>query len=132
MNLGLPELVFIFLLALVLVGPKKLPELARQLGKYLAEFKRTSNDFRRQIEVEMLNIEREERAKRQTNGPQVLPAPGPWERLMTPKPISESVSRTQQELVSVLHPDPEPLPSASEPPPPDEPPSLSAQVVGHQ
>src|SRR5579875_234579 len=106
MNLGLPELIFIFLLALVLVGPKKLPELGRQLGKFLAEFKRASNDFRRQIEVEMLNIEREERAKKQAAGPQLLPPePEPWERLM--KPITESVSRTRQELVSALHADSE-------------------------
>lgn len=129
MNLGLPELVFIFLLALVLVGPKKLPELARQLGKFLAEFKRTSNDFRRQIEVEMLSIEREERAKKQADGSQMLPPEEPWERLM--KPISESVSRTRQELVSVLHADPEPLKSAPQPPPPAEQLSASAQATDH-
>jgi Tat protein translocase TatB subunit len=129
MNLGLPELVFIFLLALVLVGPKKLPGLARQLGKFLAEFKRTSNDFRRQIEVEMLNIEREERAKKQPDGPQVLPPEQPWERLM--KPISESVSRTRQELVSVLHADPEPLKSASQPPTVEQL-SASAPAADHQ
>jgi TatA/E family protein of Tat protein translocase len=129
MNLGLPELVFIFLLALVLVGPRKLPELGRQLGRYLAEFKRASNDFRRQIEVEMLSIEREERAKKQADGPQVLPPEEPWERLM--KPISESVSRTRQELVSVLHADPEPLKSASQPPPPTEQLSASAQAADH-
>ncbi len=73
MNLGMPELIFIFLLALVLVGPKKLPELARQLGKYMAEFKRASNEFRRQLEDEMLNIELEERAKKDKEAPRILP-----------------------------------------------------------
>lgn len=65
MNLGMPEMIFIFLLALVIFGPKKLPELGRQLGKALAEFKKASNDFKNQLEVEMMNIELEERAKTQ-------------------------------------------------------------------
>ena len=70
MNLGMPEMIFIFLLALVIFGPKKLPELGRQLGKALAEFKKASNEFKNQLEVEMMNIELEERAKKQ-------PEPGP-------------------------------------------------------
>ncbi len=65
MNLGLPEMVFIFLLALVVVGPKRLPGLARQLGKWVAEFKRASNDFRNQVETEMMNIELDEHARKQ-------------------------------------------------------------------
>jgi len=104
MNLGLPEMIFIFLLALVLVGPKKLPELGRQLGKFLAEFKRASNEFRSQLESEMLNIELEERAKKQQEGPKVLPPEQPWERVM--RPLTESVSRTKQELVSIINPEP--------------------------
>ena len=81
MNLGLQEMVFILVLALVLVGPRKLPEVARQLGKFLAEFKRASNEFRSQLETEMLNIELEERAKKQEEGPKVLPPEQPWEPL---------------------------------------------------
>jgi Tat protein translocase TatB subunit len=95
MNLGMPEMIFIFLLALVVVGPRKLPELGRQLGKFLAEFKRASNEFKNQLETEMLNIELEERAKKDGE-PKVLPPEQPWERLM--KPISESVSRAHAEL----------------------------------
>jgi TatA/E family protein of Tat protein translocase len=64
MNLGMPEMIFIFLLALVIFGPRKLPELGRQLGKALAEFKRASNEFRNQLETEMMNIELEERVKK--------------------------------------------------------------------
>jgi TatA/E family protein of Tat protein translocase len=69
MNLGMPEMIFIFLLALVIFGPKKLPELGRQLGKALAEFKKASNEFKNQLEVEMMNIELEERAKAQPAQP---------------------------------------------------------------
>jgi TatA/E family protein of Tat protein translocase len=64
MNLGMPEMIFIFLLALVIFGPKKLPELGRQLGKALGEFKKASNEFKNQLETEMMNIELEERAKK--------------------------------------------------------------------
>ena len=119
MNLGMPEMIFIFLLALVVVGPRKLPELGRQLGKFLAEFKRASNEFKNQLETEMLNIELEERAKKQQQDPKVLPPEEPWERLM--RPLTETVSRTRQELASVLSSNPEPPPSI--PPAPAEPPA---------
>lgn len=99
MNLGMPELIFIFLLALVLVGPKKLPELARQFGKYMAEFKRASSEFRRQLEDEMLNIELEERAKKEQEAPRVLPPePQPGEPPIAP--AQDIVSRGNSEDIS--------------------------------
>ena len=55
---------FIFLLALVLFGPKKLPEIGRQMGKLLAEFRRASNEFKFQIQEELRNMEEEERRKK--------------------------------------------------------------------
>jgi TatA/E family protein of Tat protein translocase len=55
---------FIFLLALVLFGPKKLPEMGRQLGKLLAEFRRASNEFKFQIQEELRNMEDDERRKK--------------------------------------------------------------------
>src|ERR1043165_6788461 len=61
MNLGTPEMIFIFLLALIIFGPKKLPELGRQLGRALTEVKRASNEFRSQLESEIRNIEFEEK-----------------------------------------------------------------------
>ncbi len=53
----------IFFLALLLFGPKKLPELARQLGKLMGEFRRASNEFRLQMEDELRTSEQEERQK---------------------------------------------------------------------
>jgi sec-independent protein translocase protein TatB len=53
MNLGMPEMIFIFLLALILFGPKKLPEIGREIGKFIAEFKRASNDFTYQLKSEI-------------------------------------------------------------------------------
>jgi sec-independent protein translocase protein TatB len=51
------ETIFLFFLALIIFGPKKLPEIARQAGKWLNEFKRASNEFRSQIEQEIAHLE---------------------------------------------------------------------------
>ena len=53
------ELLFIFLLALILLGPRKLPELSRKIGKAMAEFKRAKNEFTSQIESEVRRLEEE-------------------------------------------------------------------------
>src|ERR1700744_4894550 len=52
------------LLALLLFGPKKLPELARQLGKLMAAFRRASNEFRMQMEEELRIADQEEQRKK--------------------------------------------------------------------
>ena len=85
MNLGMPEMIFIFLLALVVVGPKRLPGLARQLGKYMAEFKRASNEFKNQLETEMMNIELDERARKDAEAAKALPPQTSW-RARQPAP----------------------------------------------
>ncbi len=59
MNLGFPEMVFIFLLALIIFGPKKLPEIGRQIGRALNEFRRASNEFKAQIESEINQLDLE-------------------------------------------------------------------------
>ena len=51
------DTIFLFFLALILFGPKKLPEMARQAGKLLAELRRASNEFRSQIETEIAHLE---------------------------------------------------------------------------
>ncbi len=57
------ETIFLFFLALIIFGPKKLPEIARQAGKLLNEFRRASNEFKAQIEQEIAHLEVEERKK---------------------------------------------------------------------
>ena len=54
----------IFILALLLFGPKKLPELARQLGKLMGEFRRASNEFRMQMEDELRMAEQADQQKK--------------------------------------------------------------------
>ena len=60
---GFGDSAFIILLALLLFGPKKLPVLARQLGKLMADFRRASNEFRTQMEEELRVSEQAERQK---------------------------------------------------------------------
>lgn len=63
-GIGMPELIVILVIALVVIGPQKLPELARSLGKGLAEFKRATDDFRQGIEDEAKAAEERERVAR--------------------------------------------------------------------
>ena len=56
--------IFLFVLALLLFGPKKLPMLARELGKWVGEFRRASNEFKMQMEEELRQSEQAERLKK--------------------------------------------------------------------
>jgi TatA/E family protein of Tat protein translocase len=61
--MSLPDTIFIFGLALVIFGPRKLPEIGRQLGKLLYEFRRASNEFKMQIDEELRAAEQADRQK---------------------------------------------------------------------
>jgi TatA/E family protein of Tat protein translocase len=63
-SIGMPELVIILVIALIIFGPRKLPELGRSLGRSLGEFKRASNELRNTLEEEVrVEEQREQRAK---------------------------------------------------------------------
>lgn len=59
--LGIPEMIVIGVIALLVFGPRKLPELGRSVGKALAEFRRASNDIRHTLEEEVREIDRQTR-----------------------------------------------------------------------
>lgn len=67
----------LFVLALLLFGPKKLPGIARQVGKALNEFKRASNEFKAQIESEINQLEIQERQKKYEEERKILPPAQP-------------------------------------------------------
>jgi sec-independent protein translocase protein TatB len=83
--LSLPHLVVIFVVALMIFGPQKLPELARMLGKATAEFRKMTSDFRFALEDEVRELERQTRireeeiasATRAAQAPVPAPSPAP-------------------------------------------------------
>jgi len=72
---GFGDYIFLFVLALILFGPKKMPELARQLGKLMSEFRKASNEFKMQMEEEMRTSERASQEKRIAALEAAAPAP---------------------------------------------------------
>ena|SRR5579863_4453257 len=72
--LSIPHLIVIFVVALVIFGPEKLPELARNLGKVMAEFRRHTGDLRSTFEGHLRDIEREGEARRVASTPPAVSA----------------------------------------------------------
>jgi len=64
-TLGTPEMIAIFFLALILFGPKELPKLGRNIGKFLSEFRRASNELKATFDREMRSLESESESLRE-------------------------------------------------------------------
>lgn len=74
MNLGFSETAFLVILGLLLFGPKKLPEIGRQIGRLMAEFRRASAEFQNQLSDEVRQLEREVEASKQILPPMNITA----------------------------------------------------------
>jgi TatA/E family protein of Tat protein translocase len=88
--LSMPHLIVLFVVALVIFGPQKLPELARMLGKATAEFRKMTGDFRYALEEEVRELERQTRireAEAAAASTPPPPAPAPVE----PSPYEPTV-----------------------------------------
>ena len=95
-NIGLPELIVIFVVALIVFGPRKLPELGKSLGKGIAEFKRASNELRNTLEEEIRADERKTPAPAST-----APVPAPPPSIAPPAVESAPVAAVQPEAEPV-------------------------------
>jgi TatA/E family protein of Tat protein translocase len=100
-SIGMPELVIILVIALVIFGPRKLPELGRSLGKSLGEFKRASNELRNTLEEEVrVEEQRDQKAKMQAEQASALAAsaqpitPGSSGSPVTSESAEPTISRT--------------------------------------
>jgi sec-independent protein translocase protein TatA len=77
-SIGMPELIIIFVIALIIFGPRKLPELGKSLGKSIAEFKKASNELRNTLEEEIrLEEQKDAAAKQATAQAPTTAAPNP-------------------------------------------------------
>ena len=111
--IGMQEMIAIGLLALLLFGPKKLPELGRLLGKGLTEFRRAKNELRSTFETHMRELDREVRLS-ETDSKQITPAPS-YSPASYPYPYEDNApyeSPVSQEPV-----EPQPPPALESAPP---------------
>jgi TatA/E family protein of Tat protein translocase len=75
--IGMPEMVIIAVIALIIFGPRKLPELGKSLGKSIAEFKRASNELKNTLEEEIRTEELQEARKSAQIPPTAAVPPAP-------------------------------------------------------
>jgi sec-independent protein translocase protein TatB len=121
MNIG-PEMLFLLLLAFLLFGPKKLPEIGRKIGRGLAEFKRASNELKGQLENEMRLLELEDREKKISPPPPentvaVLAESSPPEPTALATGATAAPANAEPQISPLPTTDHPPAVAASDPPP---------------
>jgi len=129
MNFGFSgEMIFLFFLALILFGPKKMPEIGRQVARFLNEFRRASNEFRSQIESEINSLDGGGSPRQQILPPLQAPLGSLANRIFNPPPaekpeiaepavaesvVAKSATADAAAVESGLAPSPEPSPKVA-------------------
>ncbi len=132
--LSVPHMIVVFVIVLVVFGPQKLPELARGLGKLMAEFRKASTDFKSAFEEEMRDLERQAREVERKKAellasaaavvdPQpatlAIPSDAETQPLPTELASSEGDARAGESGMITPEPVPESVPRSTEPAKPD-------------
>src|ERR1700757_2959748 len=92
-SIGMPELIIIFVIALIIFGPRKLPELGRTLGKSLAEFKRATNELKSTLEDE-IRLEEQQLQRAEAKAAAQAPAQTPAEPAVSGSPPPPAAAPT--------------------------------------
>jgi TatA/E family protein of Tat protein translocase len=123
--LSIPHMIVVFIVVLVVFGPQKLPELAKGLGKLMAEFRKASTDFKSAFEEEMRDLERQALQAERKKAAEAAAAsaaaePSQPATLATPSgtetPASEAQVETRETEAPVISPVPESVPRAGDEP----------------
>lgn len=93
-SIGMPELIIIFVIALIIFGPRKLPELGRSLGKSLAEFKRASNELRSTLEEEIRIDEQRSTVEATKAAAPSSPSAASTSHVEEPVPVAHNVDQS--------------------------------------
>ncbi len=119
-SIGIPDTMLLMLLALMVFGPRRLPEIGRQIGKLMYEFRKISNDFKFQMEEELRISEEIERQRQLSAATAVaeiphLPPPEPVFAHAADSSAADSVSGSQapQELTIAAPESPQPEPAST-------------------
>ena len=111
-SIGMPELMIIFVIALIIFGPRKLPELGRSMGKSLSEFKRASNDLKNTLDEE-IRIEDKQPPSQSTQLKPPAPAAAPEEEIRIEDKQPPSQSTQLKPPAPAAAPEPEHTPENS-------------------
>lgn len=94
-NLGMADSLILMVLALVVFGPRRLPQIGKQIGKLMYEFRKASNDFKYQMEEELRNSEEAERRKKEEERQRTLALGAPEQASVTADPAPAVVNEIE-------------------------------------
>ncbi len=118
--LGVPELIFILILALLVFGPKRLPEIGRTLGRAMGEFRRATTDLKRTLNTEIAEAEERPAPRAVQPAPSIAPVPEPATPATgegaapAPEPTGPDGAEAGPEPAASAGAEPGPKPTASE------------------
>jgi len=114
-NLGMADSLILMVMALVVFGPRRLPQIGRQIGKLMYEFRKASNDFKFQMEEELRSSEDADRRTKEEERVRALSAATPAAIVSATEAMAPLVTETQPQTIEATVPS-----AALEPPSPDD------------